>query len=343
MRLAESSVPMKKSQTLGQRDGGYGEPFFCDGCERALALLSYFPSGKIALVCDEAGYELFAPFAQRERVISLLFHGEGLSLFSLPDGVVAVIAAGDGALLRAARYFCAVQKIACYLCPREVCFCGVFERAGEVNLGGSISVQPLKEGEVWCDLSYLKGYARALSRNLLARIALFEQRALQWLTGGEGINQALFSILQNGCGEGKEAVLAISYARARVDTAGEGLALANLLGGEFPEWRAAEALIAVYGAFFASAPPLYLAPRYVSLTPLTLAQKKKIRTAFLEGERLLLREFTLVKREKERCERAFLLLGGRKERGESFSAVKELPARVPNGLCAVIKHFGLLE
>ncbi len=359
MRFAERSVPKKKDAF--EEYGGNGEPLFCSLFEGTKEILRRFPVGKIILLCDEEGYAALADFARFPRVMTVVQRfAEVLPPFALSDSPVCIVATGGEGLLRAARYCAGVMKAACVLFPRDAAFYGVYEARGEVLVDGRAAIAELVQAEVWVDVEYITGFARAYARNLLARLALFEGRALCLLRGDKGDFEGL-SLALGGEEEGKEEVLARSISRAKCErfgAYGEGVVLANAYGEEeFSEWQAYVRLTALYGAFLkGGVPRRYALPDYrarciragvgqegylaVRIPTVEEYSERAMRLEKFRGQ--LLNEISPFLRKRKGHLRTFLLLGGKNFMRED-GRWRELAEHAPTGLSALIRDFGLLE
>ncbi len=358
MRLAELPVPKKKPIT--DRGDGLDEPFFSCIYQRTEEILRRFPVGKVALLCDGEGYAFLSDLVRNQRVIALVHTAQdALPLFSLPETAVCAIGVGGEAIMKVARYFSTVRRIPCFLFPTDGRFLGVFEGMGELFVNGEKSRYPLQRATVWCDRTIVKGTASAFARNLLARLVLFERRALRLLRGaGTEHCERLYSVVGQGGGESAEEVLSISCRRAQSEIAGEGWVLADMLPpSDFPEWQAYRALLALYAAFLQKgkrnplAVPDYLARCERAKTGVEGYRVQHIPTvdelngwevAFSQTRATLLLEIQPILHAFARDRRTFALLGGR-EASLPFSILYTLPERAPEGLCAVMRDFGLFE
>ncbi len=133
-------------------------------------------AGKVLLLSDDGSLSEFSAFP---RAISLIFDGDALPLFAMPDGVSRVIASGGRETLLSARYFADVRRIPCTLFPQSATLDGVFEPCGEIALGGKRLLSPLAEGECVCDEACLAPtLADGFARLLLTRLARAEAEAL---------------------------------------------------------------------------------------------------------------------------------------------------------------------
>ncbi len=355
MRLAEYSVP---KMTPEERGADYGREdgllFYSaeEGARRALEQIA----GKALLVTDADACGMFAELALSPRTISVVFDGDALSLFSMPDGVSAVLAAGGTAVLHAARYFAEVRGIPCTLFPVRAALDGVFEARGRVLLGGEESEVPLRTGDVVCDLARLKGdLPGAYGRLLLFQLARLEARALSafGIPAREGAETELPS--------GAEEILCAN-ARCRREEragawAGEGVLLAALMrerGDKFPEWRAYVQLTALYAAFFEKGKPRrYFTPDYkaraeragCAVKGVPSAEEYVLRAMTLERIRAsFAREALGLLARKETCYPVLRALSGSVPpvRGGDLSLLRDLP-ECGGGLTAVIRDFGLME
>lgn len=310
-------------------------------------------AGKVLLLSDDLS---LSEFATSPRAISVVFDGDALPLFAMPDGVSRVIASGGKQALLAARYFAEVRRIPCTLFPQRADLCGVFERSGEILLSGERMTVPLAQGELICDMERLSstlgaGYARIL----LTRLAKFETDALNAF----GMERTCAAIELPA--DAEEIIRFNAEARrAERDGAycGEGAVLASLLKEEpFPEWSAYRLLTALYAAFFERGKPRrYLLPDYkaraesagvpyAEAIPPTREQYvhramtlERIRARFISRIRTHLQEReTLAARLKDWYGAEL------PRRGWNTVMLKKLPEYAPGGLTAIIRDFGLMD
>lgn len=349
MRLAENSVP--KKNFLREESNGGGGLRFGEVMAEAERLLSV-SAGKVLLLAEDA---LFAPLARSPRAISFIFDGDCLPLFSMPDGVSRVLAAGGGETLAAARCFAEVRGVPCTLFPTDGTLRGVFAQTAALSFGQRRTLVPLADGDTVCDLRLLKPtLARAYARLLLSRLAEIEGRALNAFGARLSVYVPSFSeglsdeelLLRNA--EGRRAERAGAYA-------GEGEILAGLLTEEpCPEWSAYLALSALYAAFFSKGKPRrYFTPDYRARAALAgggpieppTAEEYALRAMALERMRAPFATETIALAKRREFEHA--AVSARTE--ESLPAVGTvkglclLPEHAPHGLSAIIRDFGLLE
>lgn len=305
-------------------------------------------SGRVLLLSEGA----FAGAALSPRAVSLIYDGDALPLFAMPDGVSHIAAAGGEELLFAARYFAEVRGIPVTLFPESSTLAGCFEGRGELALGGERTVVPLAEGKVVCDSKRLsptlaEGYARLL----LSRLSALEARALTAF----GLCVRGETVSFDGTEEGIVTANAARRIREREGIyAGEGVVLAGLLGGEAPSWNAYLLLTALYAAFFEKGKPRkYFTPDYRARAAraganypvgLPTAEEYVLRALALEGCRgEFAREFGALCAEREQIHREISRFGDLPENGGDLSRLQLLPERAPNGLSAIIRDFGLME
>lgn len=311
-------------------------------------------AGKTLLISE--GCEPFAAAAVSPRVVSVVFDGDCLPLFAMPDGVSAVFCAGSAKTLRAARYFAEIRGVPCTLFPENAALDGAFERRGEVLLGGKDLPVPLRPGRVVCDMDRLApSLAEARARLLLSRLSGFEGRALCAFGFRVG-----FEELPPFSGTEREIVEENAARRKREREGaypGEGVVLAQILGEsgyDYPAWRAYLELTSLYAAFFEKGMPRrYLLPDYraraeragVPLPRIPTAEEYALRAIALERMRApFTREARAILRGREKERLALAALAGETipETGE-LSLLDRLPERAPEGLTAIIRDFGLME
>lgn len=345
MCLAENSLPMMN----GEEHERIVFKERSEGVRQALES----SAGKVLLLSDDGSLSAFSIFP---RTISLIFDGDTLPLFAMPDGVSRVIASGGKEALFAARYFANVRRIPCTLFPQTAALDGVFEPRGEIFLGGERVISSFADGECVCDEGVIaptlaEGYARLL----LTRLAFCEAEAL-----------TAFGIPRRGiASELPETAKEIASENARVRLAeraggygGEGTILASFLQGDpCPSWRAFLLLSALYAAFFEKGKPRrYLTPDYHARAARAGVETGSVRIPSREeyAARALILE-----RIRARSIREFS--GFITKRGEFYAAVSRLsstplpekaggrayldllPEQAGSGLSAVIRDFGLME
>ncbi len=332
---------------------------FCTASE-AIGAYHARVAGKILLISDGEAVHTLAPFSTAVRTLFVVLErGDALPLFTMPDGVGGVIAAGGADVMRAARFYAAMQKVTPLLLPAEAAMDGAVEPFGEVNIGGEEVSLPLAEGEIVCDLTWMRpSLARGYARLLLSDLALFEAKALS----------------RFGMGEYPAAAEEAASLIAKVQTA-EDIVRANarlrmlesegLYGGEgrvlaarlpvFGELAAYRALLALYRTFFA-----YGRPRSC-FCPDYHARARAVGAAYcalhIPSWEEYLSRVDALGRMRATCQSELLFL--KKQEGErlrtvrafaglmpppvSLGQLKILPELCPGGLCAVVRDFGLME
>ncbi len=353
MRLADSSVRKRNAEEE------YGEDGLCF-CSARDAVAEILPrsAGKILFAADSVSFPVFAAFGRNPRVLAVVEEEDALPLFSMPDGVGAVVAAGGEKLLRAARFFARIRRIPCYLFPRFADLRGVYEGEGQVRLGRKSAPMPLADGEVFFDKRLLRdSLGDGYSALLLSRLAGFESRALRALGGkAESVPEKACALPCDYAGIVAENA-ANRCAEAAGTPAGEGAALAELYrgdGAELPCWRAYRALTAVYHAFFKrGVPRRYFVPDYALRAEragvprwtvgVPSREEYALRAMALERTRAaFLAETSAEVAELPVHRRAVFALTGKEPPAGDGSLLALLPERRPDGLCAVIRDFGLL-
>ncbi len=311
-------------------------------------------AGKLLLVSDGSGSAALAPASILPRTVFAVLEGDALPLFAMPDAG-AVIAAGGQTVLACARYFAELMGVPCLLLPTDARFRDVYGSAGEVTLDGEAHLVPLKRGDVVWDTELLKpSLPHAYARLVLIGLGLFERRALARL--GEGVygeaEEGAYAALQTLTVD-ENTVIQTSAALSQMEAdglkMGEGETLAAQTGDEFSAYRT---LLALYEAFFRYGTPQRLPVDYrgraaragVPYASLKIPTFERLqRRAELLGQwRLLcLQELMAEKRQLPVHERNLRALGGRISNNLLWP--NTLPERCPNGLCAVIRDFGLME
>ena len=316
--------------------------------------------GKVLLLSDGTS-SVLTDAACSPRTIAVVFDGDSLPLFSMPDGVSCVLASGSEELLRAARYFSEVRGIPCTLLPVNADLSGVFELKGLVRLGEEELIVPLREGKVICDIELLRPtLAEAYGRLLLSRLRDLELRALNYFREEKKEFPASESFDDPSPEEIVRANLRQRLSERTHNYPGEGVVLARLLreeGEKFPEWCAYLQLSALYAAFFEKGKPRrYFTPDYRARA--TFAGTEYSLAGIPSAEEYAVRAITLERIRAPFAKSALELIDSKfkflKEisalRGEilpirtsSLTALKSLPEHVPNGLTAIIRDFGLMD
>lgn len=354
MRFAPSSVPKRDPEAGGSTTDGCGL-HFCTIAEAA-SEFSRRTAGRLLLVADAGSYPQLAPLSLQPRAMLVVLTGaDVLPLFTMPDGVGAVFAAGGEETLVAARFFAGVRGIPCALAPADGALRGVFEGEGDVISDGARMRMPLKEGEVYCDAAFMRPtLGDALACISLSRLARFEARAL-----------AVFGSEKNLLCEAEpgeispESIVRANAALRRSEREGawrgEGTCL--LLMYRTPDARrAVRELTALYSAFFRCGKPRkYAVANYgerakragCAYGELQIPSPEQYARNALMLERRradFLRELELIT-QKNSAEidsvyafsKPVAIYNGMSEE------LLRLPEHCPNGLCALIRDFGLLE
>ncbi len=357
MRLAEISV-RKRKQILEY--GREGKPFFCTTAEAVELILRKYPAGKLALFCDGKSFPALSFLARNRRVLTLVSASDdALPLFALPESVTCVIAVGNGVTFTLARYFAEVRRVGCVLLLREATCEGLYGKRASVRVGGERGTYPLAEADIFVDPACVEGVAEGYARLLLARLARFEGRALALLRGNTGAKTgAWMQVLAEGVT--REEVLSAGMARAFAEgeaPQGEGVILAERLGGEFSRWRAYRQLLAIYLAGIKrGAPRPYFVPDYLARcqragvgnagylrAKIPTVEEYASRAIALEKTRgILTGELLLLFEQLKACRRTYILLGGKEESIENLEELRRLPEHAPEGLCAIWRDFGLI-
>ncbi len=319
-------------------------------------------AGRALLVSD--GNALSALLPPAFRAFTVVLEGdEVLPLFSAPDDVSRVVAVGGPAAMRAARCFAEIRRTPCFLVPADGTFDGVFERTAQLRLGGELRRVPLAEGELFCDGELLRSsLPAAFARLCLARLALFEARALAALNGrAYAPHQAALPLTEGIADLNAEQIysrnLALRKAEREGLPVGEGVVLARSASaeaGKIGEWGAFCLLSALYAAFFRYGKPRrYFIPDYARRAAAAGVEYRDIRiptvaeyvsraVALERARGELAREAERIYAEKGALRRAFTQFGG-EERPLSAARLVRLPELCADGLCALLRDFGSLE
>lgn len=262
MRLADRLL-----QKMNDGENGREGLHFTATDEGARQFFSRNRAGKPFVVADAENYKRLSRFALGVNALSLVYDGDALALFSMPDGVGSVFCAGGEDVLRAARYFSSVRRVPCALFPQSGTLVGAYERSGEITLCGQQKKVTLAEGEVYFDCANGFSLSEAYAQVYLSALARFEERAL-----------ADFGVIKRTerpeiklCAYPDRADLVAQNARLRREEnegapAGEGRLLADLYRkdkNKRPVYRAFTELFALYFAFFkCGIPRKYYVPDY---------------------------------------------------------------------------------
>ncbi len=363
MILAQTSLP-KMTPAAGGNGEEAGGFFFCP-CEEAVERVLPRFAGKILLVCDGRAMPRFAQFSRLARVVSAVAEEDALSLFGMPDGVGAVVAAGGEKTLRSARFFAQVRRIPCAIFPAEGSLCGAFEREGEIRLCGKTERGKLAEAEVYLDLQMLAPTAaESFAALLLSRLALVEERALRIFAGAEKSvhYDKAYSVLEPLSELTLREIVRRNAEMRLIEReglpVGEGRILAGLhraAGDAYPVWSAFCELAALYAAFFACGKPRrYFVPDYAKRaqragtpywrTAVPSREEYAARALALERMRAPLgAETDAVLCRKSNWVRTFRALSDGASPEIGTETLRVLPEHAPFGLTAVIRDFGLME
>ena len=357
MGLAEFSV-RKKNSEVGDFYGREDEPVFAVAKDYVREELQR-SAGKALLISEDA-CSFFSEAACSPRTISVVFDGDCLPLFSMPDGVSRVMAAGGSELLRAARYFAEVRGISCTLFPVDAKLDGVYEKHAEVQLGGTPLTVPLGEAKVVLDEEILThSLFSAYIRILLARLAQIEVQALSAFRGEKKEENPIKIPEELSFREIVSANVRERMRESYSTYIGEGVILSELLkesAEPFPEWRAFCQLSALYAAFFEKGKPRrYFTPNYseraaragtkypISSVPsaeeyaLRALTLERIRAPFTKAVFALRNERALYENASKLCGEPLPHDAG------NLTPLSILPEHVPHGLSALIRDFGLME
>ena len=364
MQLAMSSVPKTNAQE-GKRYGGEGGLVFCSVKEGFRDFAARHAAAKLLCVYDSSACGAFSRLQKAPRVLSIVLDSEdALPLFSMPDGVSCLVAAGEKRTLQAARFFAKTQGIPCALFPASLTLDGAYEESGTVRVNGERIFTSLCDGEVFCDLSLCeKSAPQAYARLLLTRLALIEGRALRAFSlsaGNREEEERLYSLLYSPQEELREVALLhekIRLAERAGAYAGEGICLARQLaqdGARMSEKRAYMQLRALYSAFFIKGVPRrFYVPDYrvraksaggaYAAQSIPAVSEYARRALVLERVRAeYAGELVRLKRDEGSFFRMMRKYGGGDCAIGDTSLLCALPEHT-GGLTAIIRDFGLLE
>lgn len=352
MRLAEH-VPMMNAEERGIHTDG-GELHFCSLAE---AYRNFFSrtAGKVLTVTDRSAYRAVCALSADPRAITVVLDGaDALPLFSAPEGIGAVFAAGGKETLSAARFYSRLRSVPCSVLPSDAACFGVFGEMGSVFLDGERTDVLLAQAEIFCDVSLLEGsLPSARARIALSALARFEARALGVFSRPVTAPVCVRVARDAPPEEIVRANAALRRSEAAGAWRGEGATLASAYPEEAPQ-RAYFELSALYSAFFLKGRPRKYAVadyaarakragvRYADLS-VPSAEEYAHRALRFEHRRAeLSRELDLILRENQWISDSVCAVSLR-ERGVRDSALMRLPELCPGGLCAVIRDFGLME
>ena len=371
MWLAQRSVRRMKPRKEGVAHGE-GESVFlpaeeltvCSAEEGLRRFFSRAPAQKPLFVLDGSSLDALTPHIKGR--LTVVLDGRGaLSLFHLPDGVSCVVASGGEETLLSARAFATLRRVPCALFPTDGRMGGVMNNSGRVTAYGEKLPLLLQRGEAYCDETLLKSsLAGAYGRLLLARLALFEARALNVLSREEvhvGSERA-FGLLSALHGELTAVQIAELNGQLRqMEEAGlpvgEGVVLAERYrrrGAILPEWQAFSALLRLYTVFLNRGKPRrYAVPDYAGRSASagvpyaaqripTPAQYAERALALERGRAVLLTELRAVERAAAQWRRTIASLSGEVPPQPELTPLKLLP-EYGGGLSALARDFGLLE
>lgn len=255
MQLA-SAVQKRKDEELY----GGSKLFFMRAEEGARQFLHTYGAGKALVVSDVNAYKTLARIALSPKALSLVYDGDALALFSMPDGVGSVLCAGGEETLQAARYFAWVRGVPCALFPSSGTLFGALEDRGEITLCGVRECVSLAEPQVYFDLKGGFSLSEAYAQVYLSALARFEQNALADFGVGKAYRGGDIPL---SCACPDQVDLITLNASLRCEEAkgapvGEGRALARAYesdGNKRPVYRAFTELMALYYAFFKCGKP----------------------------------------------------------------------------------------
>lgn len=354
------SVPKKKPVSSGE-DGGGG--LLLSTAREAIDRALCAHSGRILVLSDGASFSQFVPAARLEHTVCMLWDGNALGLFALPE-VRHVLVSGGREALEAARFFAHVRRISCTAFPQHAALDGVFNARGAVCLDGHRLEVPLAEAQVVADTSLLANtLAEGYARLLLSRLALFEATALAKICCRErsgAVWEEAFLLTSDVRGELSEREVVLrNAALRRLENegvpCGEGRVLAELSASRYPAATAYLSLCALYTAFFErGVPRRYAVPDYAvrssrsgtryAETHVPTPTQYASRAIYLERVRgELLVQMRHIRAAKQTQLAAMRALDEKFSADASLASLNCLPEHAPEGLSAVIRDFGLLD
>ena len=321
-------------------------------------------AGKALILADGEAFSALVGASRLPRCVTLLWDGDALAPFALPD-VSCVLASGGPAVLRAARFFAAVRRLPCALFPTDASLDGAFEIRARVRLSGQEREAALADAKVYCDLSLLQNsLAEGYARLPLARLALFESRAAGLICrrpfGGEAHERA-FALLDGVRGELTAQQVVHMNARMRLleregAPVGEGRALMQLYASSAqPALLAQRALSAYYYALLrCGVPRRYAVPDYrsraaaahIPYADMRIPDGETYAARALMFERVrgeLLSEIMRLRAAHAAQLRAVRAFAPTRAPAPDLTKLACLPELAADGLCAVARDFGLME
>lgn len=348
------SVPKKNAVSVADGEDGLLLCSAREGMERALSAAA----GRALVLADGSSFSSFIPASRAANTVCMLWDGDALGLFALPE-VRSVLVSGGRDAVEGARFFAAVRRIPCTVFAKDAAMDGIFSPRARVKVNGCCPDVPLAPAVAVADLSLAEGtYADAYARLLLSRLALFEARALGRIcrreTDGAAWEEAF--CLTDAIGTLSREQVVRRNARLRQLEAqgvpsGEGASLLARLGEKrYPAATAYLTLLALYTAFFRrGVPRRYAVPAYrrsgvYAALPLPTAGEYASRALRLERARgELCAEAIHLRAGKEAQLAAMRALDAHFDAAPALEKLNFVPECAPDGLCAVMRDFGLLE
>ena len=360
MRL-DLSVPKKNPAEDGEDgEGGLMLSSVREGMKRALSERS----GRVLVLSDSAPFSQFVPARRWENTVCMLWEGDALALFALPE-VQHVLVSGGRDALEAARFFAHVRRISCTVFPRHAAMDGAFNTRAQVRIDGNQLEVPLAPACTVADMSLMRttlseGYARLL----LSRLALIEAHALGMICRRPWSNQAYektFECTEPVRGElSPDAVVRLNARLRQLEAdgapRGEGVVFASLCAEKrYPAATAYLTLSALYAAFLGhGVPRRYAVPDYTERAKRAGTSYAAIRVPTVEGyasralnlERARGELFAEMRHFRAAKQAQLAAMRGLDEHFSAAPALEKLsrlPELAPDGLSAVLRDFGLLE
>lgn len=336
---------MCENAVLPERNPQTGERLLFLPPKRALSRVPMQTAGKVLVLSDGFLLPELTALSPSQKVLFVLYDGDALPLFGMPDEVGAVIAAGGGEVLRAARFFAAVRRISCLALPSHAALYGAAEGTGEITIGGEARTVRLADCEIVCSLADMD-FCAAYGEILLSRLFVFEQKTLRRF----GLCNAEEGLCVWSPSPFDRASLVAANALLRANfTPWAGSALA----AKFGPVAAYRRLLTSYIAFFRSDVRRYFVPDYraraaragvpyASLDIPTAEELARRETLFLRMREDCLGELTRIERADGTHFAAIRALGGTVQGPAPREAVSPLPERF-GGLLALARDFGLAD
>ena len=152
------SVPKKNAVSVADGEDGLLLCSAREGMERALSAAA----GRALVLADGSSFSSFIPASRAANTVCMLWDGDALGLFALPE-VRSVLVSGGRDAVEGARFFAAVRRIPCTVFAKDAAMDGIFSPRARVKVNGCCPDVPLAPAgsefrqAVWkilCDIPY---------------------------------------------------------------------------------------------------------------------------------------------------------------------------------------------